>query len=91
MRLPYKPRWLNALYAHLSAHFWLPCSLCGEKYGGHEPHGHLDDGPWGGHSVCRNCKQEAEKRNQKLYETPEYKRALSAHYSNAIKLVYPRR
>lgn len=36
MRLPYRPRWLNRIYARLLGYFWLPCPLCVEPFGGHE-------------------------------------------------------
>ncbi len=29
-------RLLARLYAAFSGHFWLPCTVCGSKYGGHE-------------------------------------------------------
>ena len=88
MKLPYKPRWFNAVYAHLFGYFWLPCPICGKKFGGHESSFTLMQGIGHGVGVCRNCKEEAEKRNQKMYDSPEYKKALSAHYSMAFKEMY---
>lgn len=29
-------RILHKLYAKFMGYFWLPCELCGEKFGGHE-------------------------------------------------------
>lgn len=31
-----RPRFLQRLYAWLHAYFWLPCPVCGRKFGGHE-------------------------------------------------------
>lgn len=37
--MPFKPRWINRLYAHILGYFWLPCNICGKNYGGHETYG----------------------------------------------------
>lgn len=29
-------RWLNQRYAQLHGYFWLPCPVCGQRFGGHE-------------------------------------------------------
>ena len=42
--VPEKPRFLNWIYAHLFAYFWLPCGRCGKYYGGHEWDGNGDGG-----------------------------------------------
>lgn len=34
--IPYKPRIINELYAMIFGYFWMPCHLCGTKFGGHE-------------------------------------------------------
>lgn len=51
-------RLLNMLYAHATAHFWLPCPLCGQMFGGHE----WKDGndiptgePGTGMGICPDC------------------------------------
>lgn len=31
-----RPRFLQRLYAWLHGWFWLPCPVCGRKFGGHE-------------------------------------------------------
>lgn len=38
-RLPFHPRFINAIYAFFCGYFWLPCDICGKKYGGHETYG----------------------------------------------------
>jgi len=53
--LPYKPRWINWLYACFNAYFWLPCPLCGKKFGGHEWYASIDNGCGGGRGVCPEC------------------------------------
>jgi len=88
MRLPYKPRWINAVYANVLGYFWMSCPICGEKFGGHEPSYTLMQGIGHGIGVCRNCKDEAERRNKKMYESPEYKQALSDHYSRTFREMY---
>lgn len=72
MRLPRNPRWLNCLYAHLMGYLWLPCPICGEKFGGHEWRtdlGHiLYTTVNSGIAICPNleCVIEAGERNVKL-------------------------
>lgn len=51
------PRWLHHLYATMNGYFWMPCPLCAEPFGGHEP-GPLDEVTTGEHSaqmVCPPC------------------------------------
>ena len=48
--LPYKPRWINKLYAKLFGFFWLECDKCGTEYGGHEAY----DGE-NNRCVCPEC------------------------------------
>lgn len=48
--LPYKPRWLNAIYATINGYFWLSCPKCNKYFGGHELY--EDEGGWG---VCPEC------------------------------------
>lgn len=70
------PRWVHALYALTHSYFWLPCPICRRKFGGHEESGSLAIGMWSGTSVCINCADEAEQRNQPIYDqvraTPMY-------------------
>jgi hypothetical protein len=61
--LPRNPRWLNWLYAITHAYYWLPCCICGRKYGGHEPSGTVMHDWNGGQSCCELCAEEADKRN----------------------------
>lgn len=61
-------RFLHRIYAHLTAHFWLPCPLCGRKFGGHEKgNGHYQTSAYVGTSVCSNCAEEAENLNRLLW------------------------
>lgn len=32
----YRPRFIQKWYANIAGYFWLPCPLCGTKFGGHE-------------------------------------------------------
>jgi hypothetical protein len=48
--LPYKPRWINMLYANFLGYFWLACHKCNTNYGGHEWYG--SDGSQG---ICPEC------------------------------------
>ncbi len=41
-QLPYKPRFLNFLYAIFNGYFWSNCDLCDTPYGGHEAYGSDD-------------------------------------------------
>ena len=46
-------RFLNMLYAHINAYFWLPCPVCGENFGGHETGDASLMTSWaGGKTVC---------------------------------------
>jgi len=58
-----RPRWLQRLVALFGGYFWLPCPLCGEKFGGHEKHGVLRRDMNTGQLVCANCIQKAEEMN----------------------------
>jgi hypothetical protein len=53
MRLP---RWVHKLYAGMFGYFWLPCTLCGREYGGHEwrkGHAIYDESDLNyGHGIC---------------------------------------
>jgi hypothetical protein len=61
-------RILHRLYAFTTAHFWLPCPLCGRMFGGHEKgNGHYQTSAYGGMSVCSNCAEEAENLNRLLW------------------------
>lgn len=37
--IPFKPRFLNKIYADICGYFWLNCHLCNNKFGGHEWYG----------------------------------------------------
>jgi formylmethanofuran dehydrogenase subunit E len=59
-----RPRWIQRIWASVVGYFWLPCDICGEPFGGHEPQsGTLMDSPSSGKMVCANCAEEAAKRN----------------------------
>lgn len=62
------PRWLHMLYAFLHSYFWLPCPICGKRFGGHEweTNSELYVSPGLYEGVCRNCKEEAGIRNSEL-------------------------
>ena len=47
--IPYRPRWLNQVYAQVFGYFWLPCPICGEFWGGHEWRA-----PWQEITCCRS-------------------------------------
>jgi hypothetical protein len=57
------PRWLQRLRAYLGHYFWLPCPICNQYFGGHEPLGSLYLGNNRGRVVCANCAAEAERRS----------------------------
>ena len=60
-------RWWHWLRAFLGGYFWLPCVLCGRKYGGHERlQGHLMLSWSQGKSTCPKCAVEAERLNQEF-------------------------
>lgn len=48
--IPFKPRWINYLYANLNGYFWFSCYKCGQKYGGHETYGSVNN-----RLVCPTC------------------------------------
>lgn len=59
-----QPRWLQRIKAQTGGYFWLPCSMCGEEYGGHEWGGTLMVSRDRGAMVCANCAEEAQRRNR---------------------------
>jgi hypothetical protein len=59
-----KPRWFQHIRAVLGGYFWLPCPICGEKFGGHEEGGSLATSYSGGKMVCKNCSKAADKINK---------------------------
>jgi hypothetical protein len=58
-----KRRWMrrHRISRHLRAlaggYYWLPCPLCGTRFGGHEHIGHisLPDTPMSGWAICPAC------------------------------------
>ena len=62
--LPYWPRPLHFLISAYGSYYWMPCSLCGRWYGGHEPCGSLNTSWHGGHTVCRKCASKADAKNK---------------------------
>lgn len=74
-KLPYRPRFLNFLWAMWGSYFWCRCSICHKYFGGHE-HGNgslMYD--WNnGEIVCRKCAPLAEKvsiQNMSKMKPPE--------------------
>lgn len=67
-KLPYKPRFINWIWACWGGYFWLPCPICDELLGGHEPRGTLMKTRSTGTGVCRNCINEARERNIAKYK-----------------------
>ena len=60
------PRFIHCILAHGRGYFWLPCPICGRKFGGHEYNSiYLKVGPNTGKSICRDpaCAVEARRRN----------------------------
>ena len=53
------PRAAHKIWAHLAGYFWIPCPLCGERFGGHEwlepYHGIPTNNPGVTHGVCNDC------------------------------------
>lgn len=71
-----RPRFIQWFYALIHGYFWLPCPICGEKFGGHEKGHSIYTGaaggvspamPTGGTMVCPDCVVEAKKRNYNRY------------------------
>ena len=62
-----KRRLLNKVYARLMGHFWLPCPICGQMFGGHEWGGSLKISTRKGAAVCLDCKEEADRRNRENF------------------------
>ena len=62
-------RKLNAFYAIWMGYYWAPCKMCGEYFGGHEDHGVLMRDWNTGDSVCYNCAEKAQRRNQELLKS----------------------
>lgn len=58
------PRWVHCVYAFLAGYFWLPCPICGRKFGGHEKHGILWSGPHEGEGTCWDCRDDALRMSQ---------------------------
>ncbi len=61
-------RWINWLIALLGGYFWLPCPLCGKKFGGHENSGTLMTSYSRGVCVCKKCKAEADRQNTEFWK-----------------------
>lgn len=62
-----KRRLINKIYARLMGHFWLPCPICGQMFGGHEWGGTLKISSRRGEGVCPDCKEEADRRNRENF------------------------
>ena len=68
-----RPRFIQCMYAFIHGYFWLPCPLCGEKFGGHEWAKSLDSIYTGGNrgvGVCSDCGEEAKRINMSRYGHP---------------------
>jgi hypothetical protein len=55
-----KNRIYHRLYALVHGYFWLPCPICGKKFGGHELGGHWYQGGGCGVVTCSDCAERAE-------------------------------
>lgn len=69
--LPYRPRFINWLWAFHGGFFWKECPLCNKKFGGHEKSGYLMKNWHSGKSVCRKCidfSQQINIENMKTWE-----------------------
>jgi len=68
------PRKLHKLYANLFGYFWLPCPICGCKFGGHEWNSDyclwMTDGH--GTGVCDECGKYLLKIERKYENLREY-------------------
>jgi len=63
-----RPRFLQHVYALTHGYFWLPCPICGRKFGGHEEGTSLMINYAEGICTCPECVEEATRRNQQLYQ-----------------------
>jgi hypothetical protein len=68
-KLPYHPRFIHWLIAIWGGLFWLPCPLCGKRFGGHEPTGTLMVSFSSGQGVCRKCAHKA--KTMMAFSMPE--------------------
>jgi len=51
--------------ARIGGYFWLPCPICGRMFGGFEiAETSLMDNDFSGWCVCRDCNDEAKRRNK---------------------------
>lgn len=66
MKKKRRPRFIQRIYAWLHGYFWLPCPICGEKFGGHEWADSLMTSWCSGEGVCPDCTDEANRRNKKF-------------------------
>jgi len=68
IKIPYKFRFLNRLYALFNGYYWLPCKLCGKPHGGHEDNSILMTSWYGGVRVCPACTERTDELNNKFME-----------------------
>lgn len=62
------PRFLHCIYAFCFGYFWLPCSICGRYFGGHERSVTWMHNLGMGESVCEKHEDLARKHNEELYK-----------------------
>jgi len=68
-----KPRFLHRAYALLRGYFWLPCPMCGKKFGGHEwrtvnasiP---IMGSPGKGRGICQRCSEKHKEQISKRWD-----------------------
>jgi hypothetical protein len=77
-KLPYHPRILNCVFACIFSYFWLPCPLCGKKFGGHEWTESINTSFASGQGVCPRCIEEAKKINE--LNRPQFNKDMEEHY-----------
>jgi len=71
------PRVFHRFWARFTGYFWIPCPLCGERFGEHEWVSELAKIPKIGHSdmcvdVCNDCIEAARYINAEFYKNPTW-------------------
>lgn len=64
--MPYRPRFLNRVYAWIRGYFWIPCPICKRGFGEHEwiQGNELWLTDRDSVAVCPRCAEEAARQNQ---------------------------
>jgi hypothetical protein len=56
-------------YAQRHGHFWRPCPLCWQEFGGHEAGGSIPTGPGTAVTICPRCTAERQQHAEELLRT----------------------